>query len=158
MPPSYGVGFSARFTDDLTISLDVYRTEWQKYYLRQADGREVCLFTGQDKAQCDTQPTHQVRLGGEYVFLTANRYNMPVRVGLFYDPEPTANSPDDFWGISLGAGIGKAVVDQDDSNLVFDVAYIFRTGNNVRNVRLGTEVVGQDIRQHLIYLSLIYRF
>ncbi|MFC1877622.1 OmpP1/FadL family transporter [Thermodesulfobacteriota bacterium] len=33
MPMSYGIGFSYRFSDKLTASADIYRTEWEDYVL-----------------------------------------------------------------------------------------------------------------------------
>lgn len=150
MPPSYGVGLAWRFSDAFTMDLDVYRTDWQDYVLKQADGREISLFTGQERSKSDTKPTHQIRLGGEYLFIK-NKYVIPVRAGLFYDPEPTAYSPDDFYGLSVGSGIAVG-------SFVFDMAYQYRWGNGVRMVRLGTEEVKQDVRQHTICMSLIYHF
>ncbi len=150
MPQSYGIGLACRFSDQFMMDLDVYRTDWQDYYLRQADGRELSLFTGQDRSLSDTDPTYQVRLGGEYLFIL-NNFVIPCRAGVFYDPEPTANKPDDFYGASLGSGIVKG-------SFAWDVAYQFRWGNDVRKVRLGTEEVGQDVEQHTIYTSLIYYF
>ena len=150
MPQSYGIGMAYRFTDAFTMDLDVYRTDWQDYIIKQADGREISPITGQDISISDTQPTHQVRIGGEYLFIKKNSV-IPIRAGLFYDPEPTANSPDDFYGLSVGSGYAKGRV-------VFDAAYQFRWGNDVRAVRLGQEFVGQEVQQHTVYVSVIYHF
>ena len=151
MPPSYGMGIAYRLSDAFSLDLDIYRTDWQDYVLRQADGRELSLFTGQERHRSDTQPTHQVRVGGEYLYILEEKYVIPFRAGLFYDPEPTAYSPDDFWGISLGGGIAAG-------SLVFDAAYQYRWGNSVREVRLGREEVEQDVQQHTIHMSVIYHF
>jgi len=150
MPQSYGIGVAWRFSDAFSMDLDLYRTDWQDYVIRQADGIELSPITSQPIALSDTQPTHQVRLGGEYLFIL-DKYIVPVRGGLFYDPEPTAYNPDDFYGFSLGSGIAY-------KSIVFDVAYQYRWGSDVRDVRLGQEVVGQDIQQHTVYASLIYHF
>lgn len=150
MPQSYGIGIAYRFSDTFTMDFDLYRTDWQDYTIEQADGREISLFTGQERYKSDTRPTHQMRLGGEYLFIR-DGYAIPVRAGAFYDPEPTAYSPDDFFGISAGSGIvlGK---------WIFDMAYQFRWGNDARMIRLGKEEVGQDVQQHTAYMSLIYHF
>jgi long-subunit fatty acid transport protein len=150
MPQSYGFGLAWRFSDAFTIDLDVYRTDWQDYYLTQADGRQISLFTGQDRSLSDTEETTQIRLGGEYLFIR-EKYAIPVRGGVFYDPEPTADSPDDFYGFSLGSGIAY-------KSIVFDIAYKYRWGDNVRKVRLGQEEVFQDVKQHTVHTSLIYHF
>jgi len=150
MPQSYGLGIAYRFSDTFTMDVDIYRTDWQDYILRQADGRELSLLTGQERHRSDTQPTHQFRLGGEYLFIR-DRYVVPLRAGLFYDPEPTAQNPDDFFGLSLGTGIAAG-------GLVFDMAYQYRWGNDARMVRLGRESVGQDVQQHVVYSSMVYHF
>jgi long-subunit fatty acid transport protein len=150
MPQSYGIGLAWRFSDAFSMDIDVYRTDWQDYVITQADGNEISPITGQNPSLSDTQPTHQVRVGGEYLFIGKNSV-IPVRAGLFYDPEPTANTPDDFYGISLGSGYAKG-------RIVFDAAYQYRWGNDVREVRLGQETVGQDVQQHTVYVSLIFHF
>jgi len=150
MPQSYGIGLAWRFSDVFTMDLDIYRTDWQDYVLKQADGREISLFTGRERSKSDTKATHQIRLGGEYLFIK-NKYVIPVRAGFFYDPEPTAYSPDDFFGVSVGSGIAAG-------SFVFDMAYQFRWGSDVRMVRLGKEEVEQDVEQHTIYMSFIYHF
>jgi len=151
MPRSYGLGLACRFTDQFTMDLDVYRTDWQDFVLRQASGRELSLITGQERSEANTDPTHQVRLGAEYLFLIKNKYAVPVRAGLFYDPEPTEDKPDDFYGFALGGGIATG-------SFVFDLAYQYRWGDDVRKVRLGQEEVFQDVEQHTVYASFIYHF
>lgn len=151
MPASYGLGLAVRFNDEFSMALDVYRTDWQDFLLRQASGREISLITGQEISRSNTEPTHQVRVGAEYLFILKNKYIVPLRGGLFYDPEPTENDPDEFYGFSMGGGIAVG-------SFVFDAAYQFRWGNNVRKVRLGGEEIGQDVRQHTVYVSLIYHF
>ena len=150
MPQSYGVGIACRFSDTFTVDLDFYQTDWQHFVLRQADGRELSLITGQDRSACDTEPTRQVRLGAEYL-LIRNNYVIPFRAGIFSDPEPTAYEPEDFYGVSVGSGIAIG-------SFVFDAAYQYRWGDQVRKIRLGTETVMQDIEQHTFYVSLIYHF
>ncbi len=151
MPASYGLGLACRFSDQFTVDLDVYRTEWQHFVLRQESGREISLITGGERRLADTQPTHQVRLGAEYLFLLKHKYVVPLRVGIFYDPEPTEDNPDKFYGFSLGGGIAV-------SQFVFDMAYQYRWGNDVRKVSLEGEEVYQDVKQHTVYASVILHF
>jgi long-subunit fatty acid transport protein len=151
MPASYGLGLACRFSDLFSMDLDIYRTEWQNFLLRQASGRELSLITGRELSKSNTEPTHQVRLGAEYLFMIKNRYIVPVRGGLFYDPEPTEARPDAFYGLSLGSGITVG-------SYVFDLAYQYRWGDGVRKVRLGQEEIFQDVKQHTLYASLIYHF
>ncbi len=151
MPASYGLGLSCRFSDQFTMDLDIYRTDWQDFLLRQANGWELSMITGRDKALTDTKPTYQVRLGGEYLYLYKYKYAIPFRAGIFYDPEPTEKNPDDFFGFSIGSGIAT-------NKFAFDIAYQYRWGNDVRKVQLGTEEIFQDVKQHTIYASIIYYF
>lgn len=150
MPPSYGIGLAWRFSDTFTADLDFYRTDWQRYVITQADGRKISPFNGEEISETDTQPTHQIRIGGEYLVIRKGVV-IPIRAGVFYDPEPTTHNPDDFYGVSIGSGIAKG-------RIVFDIAYQYRWGNNVRTVKLGQEEVGQDVKQHVGYMSLICHF
>lgn len=151
MPASYGLGLAIRFSDQLSMDLDVYRTDWQNFLLRQANGSELSLITGREISRSNTEPTHQVRLGAEYIFMIKDKYIVPVRGGFFYDPEPTEGKPDAFYGFTIGGGITVG-------SYVFDMAYQYRWGNDVRKVRLGQEEIFQDVKQHTVYASLIYHF
>ncbi len=151
MPASYGLGLACRFSDEFSMAIDIYRTNWQDFLLRQANGNEISLITGQERSKSNTKPTHQVRIGTEYLFILNNGYVVPLRGGLFYDPEPTENRPDDFYGLTIGTGLTVG-------NIVFDTAYQFRWGNDVRKISLGQEETGQVTRQHSLYFSLIYHF
>ena len=44
-------------------------------------------------------------MGGEDLFILQN-YVIPLQAGAFYDPAPAEGSPDDFFGFSVGSGIG----------------------------------------------------
>ncbi len=151
MPESYGLGLAYRFSDQFSMGLDVYRTEWQHFVLRQKSGREISLITGQNTRLDDTEATTQVRLGAEYLFLLKQKYVVPLRGGFFYDPEPTDGKPDTFYGFSLGGGIAI-------SSFVFDMAYQYRWGNGVRKVSLESEEIYQDVEQHTVYASVIWHF
>jgi len=157
MPQSYGMGIAWRpdykgLRDSLTLAFDIYRTDWQHYYLKHSDGYEENLLSYDPLSECNTRPTHQVHIGAEYWYYSnTGKYAIPFRMGAFYDPEPTSSNPDDFWGISLGTGFLKGSV-------AFDVAWQFRWGDHVRKTQLFNEDVFQDIRQHTIYCSIIYYF
>lgn len=150
MPMSYGVGLAARLSDALTLDLDVYRTEWSDYVLRDADGNKLNPITGERQSDSDVDDTTQVRLGGEYLFIRDNAV-FPVRAGVFYDPEPAQGSPDDFWGFSAGGGIAY-------KQFVYDIAYQYRFGRDVRTVNVGDDDSSQDVDQHTVYMSLIVHF
>ena len=153
MPMSYGAGLSYRFSDKFTIAADIYRTEWQHFVLTDSDGYEKCPMTGKSVHESDIDPTYQVRLGAEYLFINPkSRYVIPIRGGLFYDPAPADGSPDDYYGFSLGSGIGIG-------RYVFDVAFQYRFGNDVgASMVQNYDNFSQDVDEYMVYSSLIIHF
>jgi long-subunit fatty acid transport protein len=151
MPLSFGFGIALRFSDAFTASLDIYHTQWSKFIIDDSSGARRSPITGKFTRDSHVSGTTQVRLGAEYLFILTNTV-IPVRGGLFYDPEPADNHPADFWGITLGTGASI-------KNAVFDIAYQFRQGNNVGKQAL-TSIPGSeaDVFQHLIIASIIYHF
>jgi long-subunit fatty acid transport protein len=150
MPLSYGIGFAYRFSDAFTASLDVYRTEWDDFVLTDYQGNQISPITGQPIAESDINPTHQVRLGAEYLFITT-KYVIPLRAGAFYDPAPADGSPDDFYGLSLGSGIAYG-------RFIFDLAYQYRFGKEVGAFMLKSFNFSQDVDEHTVYSSVIFHF
>jgi hypothetical protein len=130
--------------------LDIYRTEWDDYILKDADGNEISLITGGPADEADVQPTHQVRLGTEYLHIK-DRYVIPFRCGIFYDPAPADGKPDDIYGFSLGSGIAGG-------KMIFDVAYQYRFGNDVNKSILKGYDFSQDLKEHTVYSSVIVHF
>jgi long-subunit fatty acid transport protein len=148
-PASYGLGVAFRLTDRFTTSFDVYRTEWSDYWIRSS-GRKTSPITGGLISKSRTRDTTQVRAGCEYLFVLEKTI-IPLRCGVFYDPEPAAKSPDDFYGFSLGTGISLGPV-------VLDCAYIYRWGRNVKGNQIEVPGTKADIKQHNFYVSMIYHF
>jgi long-subunit fatty acid transport protein len=149
-PMSYGIGLAARLSDALTLDLDVLRTHWSDYVLIDAQGNKINPITGKLQRDSDIADTTQVRLGGEYLII-GKTVVIPLRAGIFYDPEPAEKNPDDFWGFSLGSGLGY-------KRYAFDIAYQYRFGRDVRTATVGNESSSQDVDQHTVYMSLIYHF
>ncbi len=150
MPMSYGIGVSYRFSDQLTVSADIYRTEWQDFVKRDSNGMETSATSGLPISQSDIDPTTQVRIGTEYLIIKP-KYVIPLRGGIFYDPAPAEGSPDDFFGFSLGSGLAYG-------NYIFDVAYQYRFGNNVGGSILQSLDFSEDVKEHTVYMSFIYHF
>jgi long-subunit fatty acid transport protein len=148
-PSSYGLGIAFRLTDAFTTSFDLYRTEWSDYWIR-SNGRKTSPVTGGDMTKSHTKDTTQVRAGCEYLFVLEKTI-IPLRGGVFYDPEPAAKHPDDFYGFSLGTGISLGPV-------VVDCAYIYRWGRSVKGNQIGEPDTKLNIKQHNIYVSMIYHF
>ena len=150
MPLSYGLGLALRFSDKFTVSFDVYRTEWDHFRLKDGRGNYINPITGKPSHDSDVDSTTQVRLGAEYLFILTKTV-IPIRWGVFYDPEPSEKNPDDFWGVTIGSGISIG-------DLIFDCAYQFRFGNNVGGDVFDIPSTTADVTQHLLMASVIYHF
>lgn len=149
MPLSYGGGLSVRFSDALTIDLDLYRTHWSDYILEDGDGNEFSPIDGRPKNESNVRNTTQVRLGGEYLFI-GKKTVVPLRAGIFYDPEPSEDSVKKFYGVSIGSGLTYGAI-------AFDASYQFRWARNIDtgNLIATTEA---DVNQHTAYASVILHF
>ncbi|MBF0563845.1 MAG: outer membrane protein transport protein [Nitrospirae bacterium] len=156
MPMSYGVGTSYRFSDPFTVSLDFYRTQWNRFILKSGDGTYTSAVTGLSNDASNVKPTNQVRFGTEYLFIK-DTHTTALRAGLFYDPSPGRGNPDAFYGFSFGSGISV-------KRFSFDVAYQQRFGHNVGNSLFpednysSIKGFNQDVNERKIYSSIIYYF
>jgi long-subunit fatty acid transport protein len=151
IPLSFGAGIAVRFSDAFTMSADVYRTDWSNYILEDSQGNKFSPITGRPKSESNVKDTTQIRIGAEYLFISqSNEIVVPVRAGVFYDPEPAEGNPEDFYGIAVGSGIGY-------KKLMFDAAYQLRWGNNVDTNNL-IPTSEADIYQHTFLASVIIHF
>jgi len=151
MPLSFGLGLACRMSDAFTISFDLYRTNWNNFEFEHKSGQRTSPITGKPMNVSEINPTTWFRMGVEYQFLK-NDMIIPVRGGIFYDPSPDRHAPDDFYGFSLGSGVILK------NGVAFDLAYQFRTGNNVGCAMLENTEFSQDVREHKLYSSVIYYF
>ncbi len=154
MPMSYGIGFAYKFSDVFIGSFDMYRTQWNDFIAEDSQGRETSPITGKPSSESDIKPVYKVRLGAEYFFLTS-QYQIPLRCGVFYDPDPAEGGADTIWGISLGSGISYKV---REKRIIFDIAYQYRWGNNIGTSIMKNLNFSQDIDEHTVYSSVILRF
>lgn len=147
MPRSYGVGASYRLSDEFSAALDVYRTEWSEF-VQVENGRAMRPNIGKLESASEMDATNQVRAGCEYLFV-GNTYVVPVRGGVFYDPDPSENAPNDFYGVSVGSGVSF-----DRASI--DFSYTYRTGKTGEHFGAG----GTDSRidQHQVLVSAIMYF
>lgn len=151
MPLAYGIGWSRRFSDALTLAVDIYRTHWDDYILTDGQGNQFSPIDGRPKSQSRVDPTTHVRLGGEYVLMQPHRGRaIPLRAGLFYDPEPGENSTRDFFGLALGGGLAYP-------KYSFDLAYQLRWGADVDSGNL-IATSSANVTQHTVLASIIYYF
>lgn len=149
-PESFGIGLSYRHSDVFSAAFDVYRTEWSKYAINE-DGVETSLVTMKVVSETSVKPTHQVRIGGEYL-VAGPTYAIPFRFGAFLDPEPSEEGVKNFWGATVGSGITFF------EKYSFDLAYEFRRANDVKETVSGVEEIRSDILQHRLLLSAIIYF
>jgi long-subunit fatty acid transport protein len=150
MPASYGLGLSYRHSDNWTVALDVYRTEWSRFKLEDEFGNDVNPVDGMPLSEGRLKDTTQVRLGTEYLFIRGKNV-FPVRFGLFYDPEPTKDNPDDYYGFTVGLGFVRG-------RIAVDAAYQYRFGKNVSGDMAAIPGTSARITQHSGMLSVIYYF
>lgn len=150
MPLSYGMGLAYRFSPNLMLSADIYRTQWDDFVQQDAQGNRTSPINGRAVSESDIDPTHQVRIGAEYLFMT-EKFIIPLCAGIFYDPAPAPGSPDDFYGFSLGSGIGY-------QRFHFDIAYRYRFGNDAAAHIMGSMPFSQDVSEHTVYSSLVLHF
>jgi len=152
MPSAYGIGISYHYSNELTLSSDIYSIEWNKSIYIDEEGSETSLISGKNKNNSNVSQVYQVRLGFEYLYLNKNKgFIIPIRGGLFYDPSPSENKVDHFWGISSGFGFGFT----NNSLYRFDIAYVYRFGRNVGTSMLQNHSFSQDVDEHQLYSSVI---
>jgi long-subunit fatty acid transport protein len=154
MPLSYGLGLAARLSSHLRLALDVARVHWSDFRLQASRQEPVAcaevlsvatpVGKGQAVLQGKSADTTSVRLGAEYLWVFPAMV-LPLRAGVFYDPEPGAGGTDAFFGISLGAGLAIGP-------WLFDAAYTFRTGTTQ------SPATDTAVQQHTVLASLIYHF
>jgi len=149
MPLSYGMGMSIDWTDAFSCAIDVYRTHWERFVIVYPNGVERSPINRDFMDEADVTPTTQVRIGSEYLFQNPTRI-IPIRIGAFYDPDPSRERPDDIYGVTVGSGVSYR------ERFSFDFAYQLRFGEK----REAESMQGQDIRgdvtQHFWYASIIY--
>ena len=148
MPLSYGLGFSFDFSDSFSAALDVYHTYWDQYLMVYPSGKERSPINKELKEEADIKPTTQLRLGVEYLIQNPKRI-IPIRMGVFYDPEPAGNRPDDFYGVSFGTGISYREL------FSLDFVYQFRFGEKSEAAFMDKEHIAGYVSQHYFYTSVI---
>jgi len=154
MPLAYGIGIAHRCMDkQLWISADIYRTHWEDYELEDVENTRRNPINWKNKADSSIDPTTWFRLGVEYkkpnCIINGKPVAIKFRAGIFYDPAPAENSPDNFYGVAIGGGISYEW-------FVFDLAGHYRYGNNVGESMYEDYIkFSQDVKEYKIYASVV---
>jgi len=175
-PDSMALGIARRFNDRLTLSLDVTRTDWDDYYVKDEVGNRFSLVDfsniNDPWTRTNFDPTYTVRFGTEYVFIPKRPDEesldnlWTLRGGLFYDEEPATSKPnkwtyagkgsgdpDKFYGFAVGCGL------LTHQRVNIDFAYQLRYGHDVnRDFLRGVSGFKEDVLQHRCLLSAVIYF
>lgn len=175
-PASTAFGAAYRFGDRLTLSVDVTRTDWDDFWVKDSSGVHRSLVDSSNLDDPFTRPhfdpTHTIRLGAEYVCLPEEpseelNHLWTLRAGLFYDEEPATGrsdafrlieargngEPDKFYGLAVGCGL------QAFQRVNVDFAYQCRYGHNVNQDFIrGIRGFEEDVIQHRFLLSTVIYF
>ena len=171
LPLSYGLGLSARVSDLLTLSFDILWVHWSDFRLQDVPSsffipelptdsggtRDVVVVP--EFRMASRGDTTSIRIGMEYLWLPPNNLIIPLRAGVFYDPEPAFDGIHDFFGFGLGAGIAIG-------RYLLDVAYTFRTGTRTQLVVADEDRADEDrvnqitttVYEHNFIFSMIVHF
>jgi len=149
-PYSYGAGVAVKFSDSFSVAMDIFRTEWSDFYIQSQNGVRTSPLDGQSLSRSRVKATHQVRFGGEYLFILP-KTAIALRSGLYYDPQPSPNGIDNVYGVSVGTGYMY-------NNLVFDLAYTYDWGSRLNGSASGIPNSSFKLRRQRIYASAIMHF
>lgn len=167
LPLQVGAGVAVQPIDELRLSVDATHVRWDDFRLSDSQGNEY-LISGDPVDPANplyppdgppggyhVDPVTTVRAGGEYL-VPVSPGVVALRLGAFYDPEPSRGAPEDCYGGSVGFGFTW-------DRASFDFAYSLRTGRNIAGVAVLNNVLAQpgntiDVTQHNFYGSVVVYF
>ncbi|NUO08608.1 MAG: outer membrane protein transport protein [Candidatus Brocadia sp.] len=149
-PMSFGVGLAFRSSDALSFSTDVTWTDWTEFEQKDEEGNRTRPLGYVTPADRDIDDTYAVRCGTEYLIFK-QKFIIPVRGGLFYEPRPSLGDPTDVYGFSVGSGITF-------KRFSLDGAYQFRWANDVDGEDFGLDGTHFDLTEHMFLASVIVYF
>lgn len=151
-PMSFGAGIGFRYSDALSISMDVTWTDWSKFKQNSEETIGKTRPLGGVSTDRNINDTYAVRLGTEYLIFR-QKMIIPVRGGLFYDPRPSLDDSADVYGFGVGSGITF-------KGFSIDGAYQCRWVNNINGEDFDSAYSDTkfDLKEHLFYASIIVYF
>jgi long-subunit fatty acid transport protein len=166
-PETFGAGLACRPRQQWLLALDWTRTRWSRATFRPNGGSldGLNFFDLRAGGETRTPDAESLRFGTEYLLFTRDSV-LPLRAGLFREPQPTADPVSGDRRILRGftLGLGWKV-----RSLSLDVAYKYSRGSRRASQFLEADEIasgrnlptsrGEEvIREHRIFLSLNYRF
>lgn len=134
MPAVIGFGASYRVNTRLTLGMDIALFGWNKY--------EVIYF-GEPTPRPFVSRT-KVNLGAEYLLplqIRQRRVILPLRLGYYYDPQPSLNPETNYHNLTLGGGLKLW-------RLNFDAAITYGFENSS----------GHGLRRYTVNFTTMYHF
>lgn len=149
VPWIVGAGAAWRPSDPLTLSADVTWSQWSEHFYAE-NGMETNPVSSRDISREELDDTYTARVGAEYLVIR-DRYIVPLRCGLGYDPSPAVDGVDDYYTVSVGTGL-------QFGRFMFDIAYELKWGSSVNGDILRGYGTTEAVRRHRALASLIVYF
>lgn len=166
-PETLGAGLAYRPRQQWLLALDWTRTRWsQTEFIAQGGSLDgLNFFDLRPRGETRTPDAETLRFGTEYVLFLRNAV-LPLRAGLFREPQPTADPVSGDRRVLRGFSLG---VGWKFHSLSVDAAYKFSHGSRRASQFLEADEIasgrnlptsrGEEvIREHRVFLSLNYRF
>ena len=134
MPAVIGFGAGYRVSSRLILGMDIALFGWKKY--------EVIYF-GEPTPRPFASRT-KVNLGAEYLLplrIGQRKVTLPLRLGYYYDPQPSLNPETNYHNLTLGGGFKLW-------RLNFDAAFTYGFENSS----------GHGLRRYMVNFSTMYHF
>lgn len=164
-PETYGAGLAFRPHQQWLLALDWTRTRWSQAAFMPKGGSLDNLNFFDLRAETQTPDAETLRFGTEYLVF-AGASVIPLRVGVFKEPQPTADPISGEGRVFRGytVGIGWKV-----RALSVDVAYRFSQGSRRASQFLEADEIAsgrniptsrgqENIHDHRLFLSFNFRF
>ncbi|MDE3244719.1 MAG: outer membrane protein transport protein [Acidobacteriota bacterium] len=164
-PETYGAGLAFRPHQQWLLALDWTRTRWSQAAFMAKGGSLDNLNFFDLRAETQTPDAETLRFGTEYLVFAGDSV-IPLRVGVFKEPQPTADPISGegrvFRGYTVGLGWKVRA-------LSVDVAYRFSQGSRRASQFLEADEIAsgrniptsrgqENIHDHRLFLSFNFRF
>lgn len=164
-PETYGAGLAFRPHQQWLLALDWTRTRWSQAAFMPKGGSLDNLNFFDLRADTQTPDAETLRFGTEYLVFAGNSI-IPLRIGIFKEPQPTADPISGEGRVFRGYTVGLGWKVRD---LSVDVAYRFSQGSRRASQFLEADEIAsgrniptsrgqENIHDHRLFLSFNFRF